>query len=60
MLPEDLLAIEALTPFATVYRYDDLPPEEVPDLSEWPQLLRSLERQVIRAIEAAETSPPPP
>lgn len=57
-LPEELLAVEVLTSFATVYRYDDLPLEEAPDPSTWPPLLRSLERHVSRAIEAAETPPP--
>lgn len=54
-LPEELLAVEALTLFASVYRYDDLPLEEAPDPRTWPALLRSLERQVTQAIEAAES-----
>jgi hypothetical protein len=59
-LPEELLAVEDLTAFATVYCSDDLPLEEAPDPRAWPPLLRSLERLVSRAIEAAETPPPPP
>jgi HEPN domain-containing protein len=59
-LPEELLAVDSLTPFATVYRYEDLPLEEEPDPQAWPQLLRSLEGYVIRSIEAAEAPPPQP
>lgn len=59
-LPDELLAVETLTPFATIYRYDDLPLEEAPDPREWPQLLHALERHVSRAIEAAETPPASP
>jgi hypothetical protein len=43
-LPEEFLVVDTLTPFATLYRYDDLPLEEAPDPRDWPQLLRALER----------------
>lgn len=54
-LPEEFLVVETLTPFATVYRYDDLPLEEAPDPRDWPQLLRALERHVSQAIEGVDS-----
>lgn len=59
-LPDKFLAVESLTPFATIYRYDDFPLENAPDPRAWPALLRSLERQVIQAIETADASPTQP
>ena len=54
-LPEEFLVVETLTPFATVYRYDDLPLEEAPDPRDWPQLLRALERHVSQAIQGVDS-----
>jgi len=35
-LPSNADALAALTPFGTVFRYDDLPFEDVPDRHSWP------------------------
>jgi HEPN domain-containing protein len=41
-LPEELLAVETLTPFATTFRYDDLPLEELLDRQAWAPLIAAL------------------
>lgn len=41
-LPERFQAVEALTPFGTVFRYDDLPLEDSPDRHGWPPLIAAL------------------
>jgi HEPN domain-containing protein len=51
-LPERFEALESLTPFGTVFRYDDLPMEDTPDRRSWPPLLHGLEAYVTAAIEA--------
>ena len=61
-LPERFEAVRTLTPFGTVFRYDDLPLEDNPDRHSWPPLLHSLESYVATAIEAGcsldgDTSP---
>lgn len=61
-LPERFEAVQTLTPFGTVFRYDDLPLEDNPDRHSWPPLLHSLESYVATAIEAGccldgDTSP---
>jgi HEPN domain-containing protein len=51
-LPERLEAVQTLTPFGTVFRYDDLPLEDTPDRRSWPPLLHGLQAYVTAAIEA--------
>jgi hypothetical protein len=51
-LPERMDALQALTPFGTVFRYDDLPLEDTPDRHTWPPLLHDLQAYVTTAIEA--------
>lgn len=41
-LPEPLQAVEALTVFGTVFRYDDLPLEVAVDRQSWPPLIAAL------------------
>ena len=41
-LPGNDDGLVALTPFGTVFRYDDLPFEDVPDRHSWTPLLHSL------------------
>jgi HEPN domain-containing protein len=41
-LPEQFHAVESLTPFGTVFRYDDLPLEDNPDRHGWPPLIAAL------------------
>jgi HEPN domain-containing protein len=54
-LPERFEALQTLTPFGTVFRYDDLPLEEdTPDRRSWPPLLHDLQSCVTAAIEADE------
>lgn len=55
-IPEALLTVENLTPFGTVFRYDDLPLEATIERQEWLPLLLALEEFVGRAI-AAVTDP---
>lgn len=50
-LPEELLAVETLTPFATTFRYDDLPLEESLDRRTWPPLIAALYDHVRATIE---------
>ena len=59
-LPEALLTVENLTPFGTVFRYDDLPLEATIDRQEWLPLLMALEEFVGGAIAAATESLNPP
>jgi HEPN domain-containing protein len=61
-LPERFEALQTLTPFGTVFRYDDLPLEDTPDRRSWPPLLHDLQAHVTAVIEAdgrpgAEPSP---
>jgi len=43
-LPERFEALQTLTPFGTVFRYDDLPLEaDTPDRRSWPPLLHDLQ-----------------
>ena len=51
-LPELFEAVQTLTPFGTVFRYDYLPLDDTPDRHSWPPLLHALEAHVVRAIEA--------
>jgi hypothetical protein len=51
-LPERFEALQTLTPFGTVFRYDDLPLEDTPDRRSWPPLLHGLQAYVTAAIEA--------
>jgi hypothetical protein len=59
-IPEALLTVENLTPFATVFRYDDLPLEAAIDRQEWLPLLLALEEFVGGAIAAANDPLDPP
>ena len=59
-IPEALLTVEILTPFATVFRYDDLPLEAAIDRQEWLPLLLALEEFVGEAIAAATDPFDPP
>ncbi len=51
-LPSNADALAALTPFGTVFRYDDLPFEDIPDRHSWPPLLHSLLAEVQDLIDA--------
>jgi HEPN domain-containing protein len=55
-IPEALLTVEILTPFATVFRYDDLPLEAAIDRQEWLPLLLALE-EFVGGVIAAATDP---
>ena len=59
-LPEALLTVENLTPFATVFRYDDLPLEATIERQEWLPLLLELEEFVGGVIAAATDPLDPP
>lgn len=59
-IPEALLTVENLTPFGTVFRYDDLPLEATIERQEWLPLLLALEEFVGRAIAAATDPLNPP
>ncbi len=59
-IPESLLTVENLTPFATVFRYDDLPLEASINRQEWLSLLLALEEFVSGAIAAATDLLDPP
>jgi HEPN domain-containing protein len=59
-IPEALLAVEILTPFATVFRYDDLPLEATIDRQEWLSLLLALEEFVGGVIAASNDPLDPP
>ncbi len=59
-IPEALLSVDILTPFATVFRYDDLPLEATIDRQEWLSLLLALEEFVSGAIAAANDPLDPP
>jgi hypothetical protein len=59
-IPEALLTVEILTPFATVFRYDDLPLEAAIDRQEWLPLLLALEEFVGGVIAAANDPLDPP
>jgi HEPN domain-containing protein len=59
-IPDPLLSVEILTPFATVFRYDDLPLEATIDRQEWLPLLLALEEFVGGVIAAAEDPLDPP
>ena len=49
---DDPAAVQTLTPFGTVFRYDGLPLEDTPDRRSWPPLLHGLQAYVTAAIEA--------
>jgi HEPN domain-containing protein len=53
-LPEHFQAVEALTPFGTVFRYDDLPLEDSPDRRTWPPLIAALFLYVEGVINASD------
>jgi hypothetical protein len=55
-LPEQLQAVEALTPFGTVFRYNDLPLEGSPDHHGWPPLISALFLYVEGVIKAGDDS----
>jgi hypothetical protein len=55
-LLDDPAAVQTLTPFGTVFRYDDLPLEDTPDRRSWPPLLHDLQAYVTDAIEADRRS----
>jgi hypothetical protein len=59
-LPKPLLTVENLTPFATVFRYDDLPLEATIERQEWLPVLLALEQFVGGAIAAAMDPLNPP
>ena len=59
-IPEVLLTVENLTPFATVFRYDDLPLYVSIDRQEWLPILLALEHFVGGAIAAASDPLNPP
>ena len=57
-LPGDADALAALTPFGTVFRYDDLLFEDVPDRHSWPPLLHRLLTDVQGLIDAGGSPDP--
>jgi HEPN domain-containing protein len=59
-IPEALLTVEILTPFATVVRYDELPLEAAIDRQEWLPLLLALQEFVGGVITAANDPLDPP
>ena len=50
-LPERFEDVQALTPFGTVYRYDNLPLDDTPDRNSWPSLLQALHTYVESVID---------
>jgi hypothetical protein len=48
--------LAALTPFSTVFRYDVLPFEDVPDRHSWPPLLHSLLVQVWDLVDTQNSA----
>jgi len=50
-LPERFEDVQALTPFGTVYRYDNLPLDDTPDRNSWPSLLHALHTYVESVID---------
>jgi hypothetical protein len=48
-MPGNFEDVQALTPFGTVYRYDDLPMDDTPDRRSWPPLLHDLQAFVEEA-----------
>jgi HEPN domain-containing protein len=57
-LPGEVEALEALTPFGTVFRYDDLPFDDAPDRHSWPPLLHSLLAEVQGLMDASGNAGP--
>jgi hypothetical protein len=57
-LPGELLAVETLTPFATVFRYDDLPLEESLERQAWSPLIAALYDHVQAAIDTTRRAEP--
>lgn len=57
-LPGEVEALEALTPFGTVFRYDDLPFEDAPDRYSWPPLIHRLFADVQALIDASGKGTP--
>jgi HEPN domain-containing protein len=53
-MPGSFEDVQALTPFGTVYRYDDLPLDDTPDRRSWPPLLHALYAFVEETIESGE------
>lgn len=53
-LPEPFQVVEVLTPFGTVFRYDDLPLEDSPDRQAWLSLIAALFLFVEGVIKAGE------
>ena len=49
-LPERFDNLDALTPFGTVFRYDDLPLEDAPDRHSWLPLIQSIFEYVELAL----------
>jgi HEPN domain-containing protein len=57
-LPVRFEDVQALTPFGTVYRYDDLPLEDTHERHNWPPLLHALYAFVEEAIAMGAGSGP--
>ena len=57
-LPANTDALAALIPFGTVFRYDDLPFEDIPDRHSWPPLLHRLLAEVQGLIDAGGSPGP--
>ncbi|MCS5699148.1 HEPN domain-containing protein [Cyanobium sp. FGCU-52] len=57
-LPGNYDGLVALTPFGTVFRYDDLAFEDVPDRHSWPPLLHRLLAEVQGLIDASGNAGP--
>ena len=57
-LPVRFEDVQELTPFGTVYRYDDLPLEDTPERNNWPPLLHALYGFVEEAIAMGAGSGP--
>ena len=57
-LPDNADALAALTPFGTVFRYDDLAFEDISDRHSWPPLLHWLTAEVQALIDAQVSAGP--
>ena len=57
-VPGESEALEALTPFGTVFLYDDLPFNDAPDRHSWPPLIHRLFADVQALIDASGKGAP--
>ena len=57
-VPGESEALEALTPFGTVFLYDNLPFNDAPDRHSWPPLIHRLFADVQALIDASGKGAP--